>query len=123
MFLGPDGLINQAFIDGAGDAAEGAFVTFAGLPPAELKAPGADYVTRITEILGHSPDSYATYAYECTAVVDAGDRQGPGEGSGAILDAMMATENFHSLLGGTWAFTETGDTDAIDHGGERDQAE
>ncbi len=42
IFLGPDGLINQAFIDGAGDAANGAFITFAGLPPAELKGPGAD---------------------------------------------------------------------------------
>ena len=46
-FLGPDGLINQAFIDGAGDAAEGAFITFAGLPPAELEGPPArTYVTR-----------------------------------------------------------------------------
>ena len=25
----------------------------------------------------------------------------------------MATENFVSLLGGTWGFTETGDTDAL----------
>jgi branched-chain amino acid transport system substrate-binding protein len=31
-FLGPDGLINQAFVDAAGDAAEGAYITFAGLP-------------------------------------------------------------------------------------------
>ncbi len=42
IFLGPDGLITQAFIDGAGDAAEGAFLTFAGLPPDELEGPGAD---------------------------------------------------------------------------------
>ena len=32
IFLGPDGLFTQAFIDGAGDAAEGAYLTFAGLP-------------------------------------------------------------------------------------------
>ena len=36
----PDGLITSAFIEGAGDAAEGSFVTFAGFPPAELKGPG-----------------------------------------------------------------------------------
>ena len=29
-----------------------------------------------------------------------------------ILDAMMATENFHGLLADTWAFTDTGDTDS-----------
>ena len=57
IFLGPDGLITQAFIDGAGDAAEGAFITFAGLPPAELEGPGADFVTRMSEILGHAPDA------------------------------------------------------------------
>ena len=32
IFLGPDGLITQAFVEGAGDAAEGAFITFAGFP-------------------------------------------------------------------------------------------
>jgi len=31
-FMDPDGLINQAFVDGAGEAAEGALLTFGGLP-------------------------------------------------------------------------------------------
>ena len=39
IFLGPDGLFTQAFIDGAGDAAKGAFVTFAGLPPPSWRVP------------------------------------------------------------------------------------
>ena len=38
-FMGPDGLINTAFIEGAGDAAEAAYITFAGLPPASLDGP------------------------------------------------------------------------------------
>jgi branched-chain amino acid transport system substrate-binding protein len=111
-FLGADGLINQAFIDGAGDAANGAYVTFAGVPPAELKGPGADYVTRISAILGHSPDAYATYAYECIAVIVQAIDKAQEKDRGAILDAMMATKDFTDLLGVTWAFTETGDTDA-----------
>ncbi|MFT4040417.1 MAG: branched-chain amino acid ABC transporter substrate-binding protein [Thermomicrobiales bacterium] len=115
-FLGPDGLVNQAFIDGSGDAAQGAFVTFAGLPPSALKemgGPGGDYVTRMEEIVGHSPDSYATYAYEtAVAVLQAIDKAGTKDRA-AILDALMSTENFHSLLGGTWAFTDTGDTDSL----------
>ncbi len=36
MFIGPDGLINEAFVQGAGDAAEGAYLTFAGYTPDEL---------------------------------------------------------------------------------------
>jgi branched-chain amino acid transport system substrate-binding protein len=113
MFLGPDGLINQAFIDGAGDATAGAFVTFAGFPPAELTGAGADYATRMTEILGHSPDSYAVYAYECTAVVVQAIDQVQEKDRTAILEAMMATKDFAGLLGNTWAFTETGDTDSL----------
>jgi len=113
LFMGPDGLINQAFIDGAGDATSGAFITFAGFPPSALKGAGADYAKRMTDILGHSPDSYATYAYECTAVVVQAIDQVQEKDRGKILDAMLATKDFASLLGGTWAFTETGDTDAV----------
>ncbi|HEX5991248.1 MAG TPA: branched-chain amino acid ABC transporter substrate-binding protein [Thermomicrobiales bacterium] len=109
----PDGLITTAFLDGAGDAAQGSFVTFAGFPPAELKGPGADYATRMTEILGHSPDSYAVYAYEVVAVVIQAIDQVQEKDRGKILDAMMATKDFRSLLGGTWSFTDEGDTDAL----------
>ncbi len=113
IMMGPDGLINQAFIDGAGDAVEGTFITFAGFPPSVLEGPGGDYATRMTEILGHSPDSYATYAYECTAVVIQAIDQVQEKDRAAVLDAMLATKDFASLLGGTWSFTETGDTDAL----------
>jgi branched-chain amino acid transport system substrate-binding protein len=112
-FLGPDGLINQAFIDGAGDAAEGAYVTFAGFPPSELEGPGADYATRMSERLGHSPDAYAVYAYECIAVAIQAIDKAQEKDREKILDAMLSTENFASLLGGTWSFLPSGDTDAL----------
>jgi branched-chain amino acid transport system substrate-binding protein len=112
LFLGPDGLINQEFIDGAAGAAEGAYVTFAGFPPNELKGPGADFATRATERLGHGPDAYAVYAYESTVVVIQAIDQVQEKDRTKILDAMMATTEFLSLVGGTWSFTETGDTDA-----------
>ena len=111
IFLGPDGLYAQAFIDGAGDAAKGAYITFAGLPPTELEGPGADFATRMTEILGHAPDAYAIYSYDSTvAVIQAIDQVGEKD-RGKILDAMMGTKNFKSLVGKTWSFTETGDID------------
>ncbi len=112
IFLGPDGLFAQAFIDGAGDASNGAFLTFAGLPPAELQGPGADFNTRLSEILGHAPDAYATYSYDTTvAVIQAIDQVGEKD-RGKILDALMATKDFTSLVGRTWSFTETGDIDS-----------
>jgi branched-chain amino acid transport system substrate-binding protein len=109
MFLGPDGLINQAFIDGAAEAAEGARVTFAGLPPQALEGVGADWYTRIKERIGHEPDAYAVYAYECAVVAMQGLDQAQAKDRVAILDAMFATEGFEGLIG-TWGFTETGDT-------------
>jgi branched-chain amino acid transport system substrate-binding protein len=113
IFLGPDGLINQAFIDGAGDSAEGAYVTFAGFPPSELKGPGADYAARMSERLGHSPDAYAVYAYECIAVAIQAIDKAQEKDRGKILDAMLTTEGFVSLLGGAWSFLPSGDTDAL----------
>jgi len=114
-FLGPDGLTNQAFVEGAGEAGEGAYLTFAGYSPdklLELGGAGADYVNRITEKLGHSPDSYAVYAYETTVVVLQTLDRVAAKDRAAILDDMFATEGFVSLLGGSWSFTETGDTDS-----------
>ena len=111
-FLGPDGLINQDFVDGAGEAAEGAYITFGGVPAGNLEGPGADYAKRMTDKLGHEPDAYAMYAYETTVVViQAIDKAGEKDRA-KILDAMFATKDFAGLLGKTWSFTETGDTDS-----------
>lgn len=114
-FIGPDGLINDAFVQGSGEAGEGAYLTFAGLTPDKLLeqgGPGADYVTRISEILGHSPDSYAVYAYETAVVVIQAIDRAQSNDRTAVLDAMFSTSDFVSMLGGTWSFTETGDTDS-----------
>jgi branched-chain amino acid transport system substrate-binding protein len=109
VFLGPDGLINQAFIDGAGEAAQDAYVTFAGLPPNALQGVGAEWYARIKEVLGHEPDAYAVYAYECAVVAIQGLDATESNDRETLLDAMFATTNFQGLLG-TWEFLDTGDT-------------
>ncbi len=113
VFLGPDGLNAQALIDGAGDASEGAFITFAGVQPVELEGPGADFATRLGEILGHPPDAYSTYSYEATVAVIQAIDQVQEKDRTKILDALMGTNDFKGLVGKTWAFTETGDVDAV----------
>jgi branched-chain amino acid transport system substrate-binding protein len=109
--LGPDGLINQAFVDGAGDAAEGMYITFAGLPANELEGVGAEWYNQIKERVGREPDAYSAYSFEVAVVVLQAIDQVGEKDRAAILDTMFATEGFRGLLG-TWSFTDTGDTDA-----------
>ena len=110
-FMGPDGLINQAFIDGAGEAAEGAYITFGGLPPTALEAAGAEWYTAMLERLGRDPDAYSVYAFEAAVVTIQGIDKAAVKDRRAILDAMFTTEGFRGLLG-TWSFAESGDRDS-----------
>lgn len=113
-FMGPDGLINQEFIDGAGGAADGAYITFGGLPPTELESMGGlakAWYDGMVDRVGHVPDAYSVYAFEC-AIVSAQSIDVVGEKDrAAILDQMFGTEGFRGLIG-TWSFSETGDTTA-----------
>lgn len=109
-FMGPDGLINQAFVDGAGDAAEGALLTFGGLPSTALEGVGAEWVEMMRERLGHEPDAYASYTFQATVVALNGVDAAANKDRTAILDAMFATQNFQGLSG-SWNMTETGDPD------------
>jgi branched-chain amino acid transport system substrate-binding protein len=110
-FMGPDGLINQAFIDGAGDAAEGALITFGGLPANQLQGVGKTWYDQFKERLGHEPDAYAQYSFEAAVVVLQAIDQVGAKDRAQILEAMMGTSEFRGLIG-TWSFTETGDTDS-----------
>ncbi len=109
--MGPDGLINQAFIDGAGDAAEGMYITFGGLPANELTGVGAEWYEQFKEIVGHEPDAYSTYSFDAAVcALQAIDQVGEADRT-KILETMFATEGFRGLIG-EWSFTETGDTTA-----------
>ena len=114
-FIGSDGQNNVTFVSAAGDAAEGAFLTFGGFTPdklLEVGGPGGDYVARAEKLLGHLPDAYAVYAYETAVVVfQALDKVGEKDRV-KVLEALLGTNDFKSLLGHTWSFTDTGDTDA-----------
>jgi branched-chain amino acid transport system substrate-binding protein len=107
-FLGPDGLANQAFVDGAGDAAEGAYITFAGLPGGALQGIGKTWFDAFQTKLGHEPDAYSLYSFECAvAVLQA--IQLAGKDRAGVMHHLAGIRGFRGLLG-TWDFTETGDT-------------
>ncbi len=110
-FMGPDGLINQSFVDAAGDAAEGAYITFAGLPATALEGTGQVWFETIRQRIGHNPDAYAAYSFEIAVVTLQAIDQVQVKDRAEILDAMFSTSEFRGLTG-TWSFTETGDTNA-----------
>ena len=45
--MGPDGIYEQAFLDDAGDAAEGVYITFGGVPPEQADRQGRRVVPRL----------------------------------------------------------------------------
>lgn len=107
--MGPDGIFEQAFIDAAGPAAEGTYVTFGGVPPSKLTGTGQQWYMRYKQQFNSEPEAYAGYGYESMKVaLDAIQRAGRKDRA-AIRDAIFATKNFQGALG-TWSFTDTGDT-------------
>jgi branched-chain amino acid transport system substrate-binding protein len=108
-FIGPDGILETAFIDDAGDDAEGVYVTFGGLPISAYTGAAADWAQNYKALYGGNPEVYAIYGYEAAKVaLDAITRAGVKDRE-AIRDAVFATREFPGLLG-TWSFDENGDT-------------
>jgi branched-chain amino acid transport system substrate-binding protein len=107
--MGPDGIFEQAFIDAAGPAAEGTYITFGGVPPSKLTGAGAAWFAKYKQQFNAEPEAYAGYGYESMKVaLDAIGRAGKKDRA-AIRDAIFGTKNFNGALG-TWSFTDTGDT-------------
>jgi branched-chain amino acid transport system substrate-binding protein len=107
--MGPDGIFDQDFLNGAAEAAEGTFISFGGLPPEKLTGKGADFASKYKTKYNLDPSSYAAYGYEAASVVvDAIKRAGKKDRT-AIREAIMGTKDWDGILG-KWSFTETGDT-------------
>jgi branched-chain amino acid transport system substrate-binding protein len=107
--MGPDGIFEQAFLDDAGDAAEGVYVTFGGVGPSKLTGKGAAWYNAYKAKYGAEPEAYASYGYEAAKVaIDAITRAGSKDRE-AIRAAVFATANFDGVLG-TWSFDANGDT-------------
>ena len=112
--MGADALFERAFIQDAGEAAEGTLITFAGIAPQLLTGAGARFVQRYQELIGSPPESAAASAYDAVGAVLAGiTKAGPGDRA-AITRAVLGTRDFDGLLG-RWSFDSNGDID-LDRG-------
>ncbi|MCC6178261.1 MAG: branched-chain amino acid ABC transporter substrate-binding protein [Chloroflexi bacterium] len=107
--MGADGIYEQAFLDDAGDGAEGVFVTFGGIAPSKLTGKGADWYRAYKTRFKSEPGAYAAYGYEAAKVaLDAIARAGTKDRE-AIRQAVFNTANYEGVLG-TWSFDANGDT-------------
>lgn len=107
--MGPDGLYQQGFLDEAGDAANGTYVTFGALAPSRQAGKGAEWYRAYKVRFNAEPEVYAAYAYEATRVALDGIRRAGKKDRNAIREAVLATKDYEGILG-RWSFDANGDT-------------
>jgi branched-chain amino acid transport system substrate-binding protein len=112
-YMVPDGVYVNAFIEDAGDAAEGTYVTYAGIPAAKLPGKGADWYKAYKAKFNMEPESYGVYSYEAARVGLEAIKQAGAKDRAKIRDAIAATKNYDGVLG-KWSFDKNGDTDLTD---------
>ena len=109
LLMGPDGILEDAFVQAAGEASEGTFVTFGGRIPASYTGAALDWLQRYRQQFGVDPPVYAIYGYEATRVaLDAIQRAG-SEGPGEYPRRSFRHAGLRWCLG-TWSFDANGDT-------------
>ncbi|MBL8046155.1 MAG: branched-chain amino acid ABC transporter substrate-binding protein [Anaerolineales bacterium] len=109
-FMGPDGILESAFIEAAGaDIAEGVYGTIAGSPRALLPEKGQKFFTDYKAKYNSEPEAYAIYGYEAGSVVIKAISTVCSKDKAAILNAMFTTKDFDGVLG-KWSFDANGDT-------------
>jgi branched-chain amino acid transport system substrate-binding protein len=107
--MGPDGIYQQAFLDDAGDAAEGTYVTFGALAPSKLTGKGAEWYRSYKVRYNAEPEVYAAYGYEAMRVAIDAIRRAGKKDRGAIREALLATKDYEGVLG-HWSIDANGDT-------------
>jgi branched-chain amino acid transport system substrate-binding protein len=115
LFIGPDGIYVDELITQGGDAVEGIYTSFGGLPPDELGTAGQEFIDTYNKNYDDEVQPYTAYAYEAANVLlDAIERASEEAGGEvpdrqAVIEQVFATEDYEGVLG-TWSFDEDGDT-------------
>jgi branched-chain amino acid transport system substrate-binding protein len=112
-FMGPDGILEKAFIDAAGaDVAEGTYATVAGAPFDKLPDKGKKFYDDYQKKYNGKPEAYSIYGYEAASVAIATLAKVCKKDRAAVTDAMFTTKDFEGALG-KWSFDANGDTTLI----------
>lgn len=113
--MGPDGILEDAFIEAAGEAAEGTYITFGGGGPENYTGDPAKFRDEYKAKYGEL-QAYTIYGYEAANVVfDAIDKASKAGAKTAaelrkgVLDQLANWKDYKGTLG-TWSFDANGDT-------------
>lgn len=108
-FMGPDGIVEQGFINQAGDDAEGVYATVVGMPPEELTGAGEDFYNKYKEKYGVSPGTFSIFGYEEANVIMLAIERAAAKDRAKILREVSRIKDYDGLLG-KWSFDKNGDT-------------
>jgi branched-chain amino acid transport system substrate-binding protein len=115
LFVGPDGIFVDELITQGGNAVEGIYTSFGGIPPEELGPAGQEFIDKYEENYDDAVQPYTAYAYEAANVMlDAIERASKDAGGDvpdreAVVEQVFATQDYQGVLG-TWSFDDDGDT-------------
>jgi branched-chain amino acid transport system substrate-binding protein len=123
MIMGPDGINEVAFVEGAGEAAEGVYLTFAGITPDRMEGDAAAWRDAYKAKFGSDPEVYAVYGYVSAQVVlDAFERVCAAGKSltdrNAVREAVLATKDLKTILG-PLSLDENGDPVSVTMSGSQ----
>ncbi len=111
-FMGPDGIMDQTFIDKGGDAAKGTYVTAVGVPPKELEKlteKGKRFYDDYKLRYNAEPATFSAFGYDATKVALLAIERAGVKDRAKILEEVSKIKNYDGLFG-TWSFDENGDT-------------
>jgi branched-chain amino acid transport system substrate-binding protein len=107
----PDGFTPiSAVVDGAGEAAENATVSVAGLPNSRLKGTGKAFLSAFKKVVNKDPDPYSVYAAQAAVVLL--DAISKSNGTRADVTAKLFQTNVANGILGTFKINKNGDTTA-----------
>ena len=123
--MGPDGIFEGEFLQAAGEAAEGSYITFGGIPPDQLTGKGAEWLAAYnTKYPDAPPEAYTAYGYEAAKVIIAALERAAATNPAdmtalraALLKEVFATKDYAGILG-TWSFNAEGDTSLTEMSGQ-----
>jgi len=107
--MGPDGIMEQAFLDLGGDATEGTYLTVVGLPPTALTGKGKEFVENYRAKYNKEPGTVSSFGYEAAKVALLAIERAGTKDRAKILEEMSKIKDYDGLFG-EWSFDQNGDT-------------
>jgi ABC-type branched-subunit amino acid transport system substrate-binding protein len=109
-FMGPDAIVDSAFIAGAGEAADGVYATLVGVPPSGwTEGAAAEFAARYRERFDAEPEAFSHFAYDAANAVIVAVGRASTYDRRSILNAMTMLGELEGVAG-PFTFDINGDT-------------